>query len=41
MKEEVEQSYNQDIVLELRSDKIEDMQNNIDTIAERIKAISQ
>ena len=41
MKEEVEQSYKQDIVLELRSDKIEDMQNNIDTIAERIKAISQ
>ncbi len=39
LKEEVEQSYSEEIVLELQSDKVEDMQKNIDAIVERIKLI--
>ena len=39
LKEEVEQSYDQQIIMELRSDQIEDMQNNIDAIAQKVKTI--
>ena len=39
LKEEVEQSYKPEIVLELRSDTVEDMQSNIESVATRIKGI--
>ncbi len=39
LKEEVDSSYKQEIVMELRSDTVEDMQNNIETVAGRVKSI--
>jgi adenylate kinase len=38
LKEEVETSYKPEIVMELRSDKVEDMENNLSLIVERLKA---
>jgi hypothetical protein len=39
LKEEVESSYQQDIIMELKSEKIEDMQGNLDLIIQRVKHI--
>lgn len=39
LKDEVDQSYKQEIVLELQSSQVEDMQNNIEVIAQRIKQL--
>lgn len=39
LKEEVESSYKPEIILELQSEKIDDMQNNIEIIVDRIKQI--
>ena len=39
LKEEVEASYKQEIIMELRSDSVEDMQTNLETIANRIKEL--
>jgi adenylate kinase len=41
LKEEVESSYKPEIVIELQSCTIEDMQSNLSTIAEKIKALVQ
>ena len=41
LKEEVDQSYKPEIVLELRSDQIDDMQTNIEAIVEKLKSITQ
>ena len=37
LKEEVESSYKEEIIMELRSDKIEDMEANIEQIVNAIK----
>ena len=37
--QEVAESYKPDITLELKSEKVDDMQENIDKIVEKIKAI--
>ena len=39
LKEEVESSYKEDIVIELQSSTVEDMQGNLDTVAQRIKTL--
>ena len=39
LKEEVESSYQPGIIMELQSEKIEDMQANIDAVAERVKQL--
>lgn len=37
LKEEVEQSYAADRIIELKSNEVDDMQKNMDLVAERIK----
>jgi len=39
LKDEVENSYQQDIVVELKSEKVDDMEANIEVIVERIKQL--
>ncbi|CDW80735.1 adenylate kinase isoenzyme 6-like [Stylonychia lemnae] len=39
LKEEVDSSYKQEVILELQSEKIEDMQQNLEAIAARIKQL--
>ena len=39
LKEEVDSSYKPEIVIELTSEKVDDMQNNIEVIVDRIKRL--
>ena len=39
LKDEVAESYGADIILELQSNKVEDMQVNLDAVAEKLKAL--
>ena len=41
LKDEVTNSYREDIILELQSNELDDMQNNLDAVAERVKKIMQ
>ena len=39
LKDEVMNSYKEEIILELQSNELDDMQSNLDTVAERVKQI--
>ena len=41
LKDEVENSYKPEIVLELQSNQVDDMQTNLDAVAQRLKQIVQ
>ena len=41
LKDEVEDSYKPEVIMELQSNEVEDMQKNMDTIVQKLQAIMQ
>ena len=39
MKDEVENAYKKEIIMELQSNEVDDMQTNLDAVAQRLKQL--